>query len=465
MKTIFTLIFKNILAPVVIVLSIYNGQLSAQEYNVYYGNIHSHSSYSDGNQDSTNYIPYDDYVYASQSHHFDFLGISDHNHMNTSANFYNGTLQADSFNLTHPNFVALYGMEWGYYSYGHVVIYESQALYGWSGSYDVYTDAYDYDSLFHKIVAKPGCFAYLAHPSTAHFGGLVSKPFDSIDDKAIIGMAYGATSAYSEDTTYSEWPGYYPGYFKKMLLRGYHPGAGIDHDNHKTNYGRNTQSRLAVLALYREKYHILDALRNRRFFATEDWNAVINFKINLQPMGSIFTSAGVPHIEVYASDGDGETASAITLYYGIKGDTVNTYTYTTVYNTDTLTIDTDSIPDLSTHFYWVVVQQDDGDIITSSPIWYTRDDGQLVVGLDENSAPAQAQVFPNPASAYFTVSASSAIQDIELYNITGIMLAKHNYSGNGFSASFPLTGISNGICIARIRTTSGVFTKKIIVQK
>jgi len=57
--------------------------LFAQTLNHYYGNIHSHSSYSDGNKDSAMSLittPIQDFLYAKQSLHTDFYGICEHNH-------------------------------------------------------------------------------------------------------------------------------------------------------------------------------------------------------------------------------------------------------------------------------------------------------------------------------------------------------------------------------------------------
>ncbi|MGY0040085.1 hypothetical protein [Pedobacter sp. NJ-S-72] len=56
------------------------GVLDADNLNFYYGNLHSHSSYSDGNKDNTNKKPEDDYAFAKNSMKMDFLGISEHNH-------------------------------------------------------------------------------------------------------------------------------------------------------------------------------------------------------------------------------------------------------------------------------------------------------------------------------------------------------------------------------------------------
>ena len=57
--------------------------VKSQTYNHYRGNIHSHTAYSDGNDDSTSsHInnPLLSFNYTKASAYMDFLGISEHNH-------------------------------------------------------------------------------------------------------------------------------------------------------------------------------------------------------------------------------------------------------------------------------------------------------------------------------------------------------------------------------------------------
>src|SRR5688572_17140594 len=81
-------------------------------YNHYYGNLHAHSSYSDGNADAStsgHTTPFQNYVYANGSLHFDFLGISEHNHSQAGmqkVNYKKGLRQADSATV-NGQFVAL----------------------------------------------------------------------------------------------------------------------------------------------------------------------------------------------------------------------------------------------------------------------------------------------------------------------------------------------------------------------
>src|SRR4051812_26990683 len=92
------------------------------QYNFYFGNLHSHSSYSDGNKDSTAsgyYYPGQDFYYVKSSYHMDFLGIAEHNHYSSNnnpgihvADYARGLYQADTAN-NEGVFVCMYGFEYG----------------------------------------------------------------------------------------------------------------------------------------------------------------------------------------------------------------------------------------------------------------------------------------------------------------------------------------------------------------
>jgi hypothetical protein len=122
--------------------------VKAQTYNYYYGNIHAHTGYSDGNKDSATSMmstPLQDFLYAKQSAHIDFYGISEHNHlqagMNSPVDWHKGLLDANIVNQD-STFVAMYGMEFGVISNGgHVIIYGCDSLFGWDANdYDVYVN-------------------------------------------------------------------------------------------------------------------------------------------------------------------------------------------------------------------------------------------------------------------------------------------------------------------------------------
>ncbi len=169
---------------VVVAMILFSGTAFGQ-YNFYFGNIHSHTSYSDGNKDSTTsgyYYPGQDFYYAKGSYHMDFLGICDHNHFSSNnnpgmhvADYSRGMTQADTAN-NNGTFVCMYGFEYGVINNGgHVVVYGIPGLVGWeagsgawgaTNNYDIYNAKFDYAGLWSIINSYPNAFATLAHPQS-----------------------------------------------------------------------------------------------------------------------------------------------------------------------------------------------------------------------------------------------------------------------------------------------------------
>ncbi len=355
----------------------------AQSYNYYFGNIHAHSSYSDGNKDSASSLmttPLQDFNYAKASQHIDFYGISDHNHlaagMQSPVYYHKGLADADSA-TTEGSFVALYGMEWGIISGGgHVIIYGYDSLIGWeTNNYDVYVAKNNYTNLWKKINAKQGAFGYLAHPEVGDFGDILANPAVLQADNAIAGMAVRSGPAFSTNTTYSN-PSTSNNIadYNNALKQGYHVGVGLDHDTHYSVFGRQSAGRLVVLAPALTRAAILEAFRKMRFYSSDDWNTEVNFTISNQSMGSILEKAGSPTINVTVTDPDiSETVSTITVYYGIPGSGNNPTTLNSVSNSASLSY-THTINNNSTYYYYLKITQGDGNTIWTSPIWYTRND-------------------------------------------------------------------------------------------
>ena len=373
----------------------------AQNYQYFFGNIHAHSGYSDGNKDSLTsglFTPYQDFLYAKESEHIDFYGISEHNHSNagmtSKQNYYNGVSDALSATI-EDTFVALYGMEWGIISQGgHVLIYGYDSLMGWeNGLYDAYVQPTDFPTLWNTINQKPNCFGYLAHPQAADFDSLLLKPLDAAADQAIVGLPFRSGPAFSQNITYSNpSTGSYWARYTQALKEGYHVGIGLDHDSHYSVFGRSQQGRMGLLAPNLTKNDIMYALRKMHFYSTDDWNFRPEFKINEQPMGSIIAQSGNPTLFIDCMDLDlSETVSSIYVYHGIPGSGQQATLLTQINGLATATY-TDTLQNGDTYYYYARIVQADGDEIFTSPIWYTRNDAQTelapVAHYTANAAPA-----------------------------------------------------------------------------
>jgi hypothetical protein len=369
---------------------------NAPVYNIYFGNLHAHSDYSDGNKDHPGYTPADDYAYAMNSMGMDFLGISEHNHFssldnpgNEIANYHLGLAQAAAFNAAHSNFLALYGMEWGVISGGgHVVVYGDgmNDLFGWESNvngtvgpnYDVYVPKSTYigpEGLFKTIndYAAKNTFATLAHPNNTDYNNLSNIPYDADADNAIVGAAVESGPATSTNTSYSNPASsmYYLWYFQKLLSKGYHLGPTIDHDNHNTTFGRTTTARTAVLAPALTQSDIIKSVRDMHFYATEDIDAKVDFTINTRIMGSIFEDRNAPSISVNLADPTNATSGAlIRVMFGIPGSGVYPVVIDSVFGSSLNYVDND-LPNHATGYYYIDITNNGSRIVTS-PIWYTR---------------------------------------------------------------------------------------------
>lgn len=349
--------------------------VSAQQpYRVYFGNIHAHTSYSDGSKDGDKSgvkTPADAYAFAKQSKNFDFLGISEHNHSGEGmnrANYSKGLQQAENANQD-DRFVALFGMEYGMYEQGHILVYGSNKLIGWEAdNADIITVKNNYATMYQQIANSPSTFATLAHPAANHFNGLRDQPYNLLADQAICGVAVANGTHGSKTIDYSDKRKLDDlGYYMTMLSRGYIIGPTIDHDNHYTTFGRHSASRTAVLAKRLTRDDVIEAYRNNRFYATQDWNAKISFTINGEPMGSYLKGTSQLDIQATINDDPSDQVKTIELFYGVPGSGKKA-TVLTRSSSSSLGYQFNA-PTSTASYYFLKITQKDGDQIVTSPIW------------------------------------------------------------------------------------------------
>ena len=296
--------------------------------------------------------------------------------MRSPVYYHKGIADADSANQD-GTFVAMYGMEYGVISSGgHVIVYGSDKLFGWDlNDYDVYNSEYDYAGLFAKVKALPNAFAYLCHPMPGDYTGLLSTaPYSLTADSAIVGSCSRSGPAFSTNNNYTgSSTGNYINQWQDGLAKGYHLGIGLDHDTHNSVFGRQSAGRLVILATALTRANVYDAFKKRHFYSSDDWNAQATFTVNAQPMGTVMTMTGNPVIHVSVMDPDSEKVASIQLFYGVPGSGRVSTVLTS--NSNSRTFDfTPAVPDGRSFYYYAEITQADGDVIWTSPIWYTRND-------------------------------------------------------------------------------------------
>jgi hypothetical protein len=366
------------------VTGIVNPPFTGQNFVHLRGNFHAHTNYSDG--DGT---PAQAYSYAKLSNNFDFLGISEHNHLTTIAQYAQGVAQAAA--ASSSSFSGLYGMEYGVISTGgHMLIYGINQLVGWdAGNFEIESPKDDFPSLYSIINARPDAWASMAHPQSGDYNNVTTTAYNTAADNAIAGCAVRNGPSTSINTTYTDpSTSSFESVYKNMLDLGYHVAPFIDHDNHNTTFGRTTPARTVVLAQSNTPSNILKAVKARRVYTSDDWNEKIDFTLNGLNLGSIGNVNGNPSISIIVSDPDSETPSKIEIFFGLPGSNINATLLTSNTNANTLNY-THPTALNSTFYYYVKVTQTDGDVLWTAPIWATKTSNTLPIELVDFKAALQ----------------------------------------------------------------------------
>ena len=436
-------------------------------YTVYFANLHSQTNHSDGGgalstctgsqgAQAGAFGPTDAFAYA-RGRGLDILMTSEHNHYfdgssgtNTSANpataialYQSGLSAAANYNAANPNFLGVYGLEWGVISNGgHLNILNTPELLAWeynsSGQLlgDTLTAKNDYASLY-TLMRQRGWVGQFNHPEvTGQFlvNG-VPLGYTPDGDEAMVLCEVLNTSAFSTNTTESETGrSTYEGACKKALEAGFHIAFSTNQDNHCANWGASYTNRTGVLipsGTPLTQTSFIDALKARRVFATMDKNSQLVLTANGQVMGSRFTNSGPLNLVANYANTAGQSASTVIIYEGVPGRNGTVTQLSTTANT-TIT------PSVGEHFYYAKITQGDGKIIWSAPIWVTQTNSS-------DTTPPGVTAAESGTSGTITVSANASdnvgVTLVEFY-IDNVLKASSNVAP--YSASINSTTLTNG---------------------
>ena len=162
--------------------------------------------------------------------------------------------------------------------------------------------------------------------------------------------------------------GYYPSYeyYTMALDKGWHLAPTNNQDNHKGRWGNANDARDVILTDDFSEEGIYDALRAMRMYATEDKNLEIGYTVNGMLLGSSLTE--VPEkLDIHVTVNDPDTSDSISKVEVIvnSGKTAYTWDDPAVLATGDLSVTLD--PDYS--YYYIRVTQGDGDLAVTAPVW------------------------------------------------------------------------------------------------
>ena len=166
------------------------------------------------------------------------------------------------------------------------------------------------------------------------------------------------------------------------LSQGFHISPSAGQDNHYKTWGMATDIRTGVYAKSRSKTDIFDAFRGQRTFATEDANARVKISVNGVFMGSNLNANEDTSLklEVLFEDADeGGEEVEYTIFGGlIETQDSRSATNHKQRNNDLVkgTLVTgnrkmvlEQVTSGNPEFYYVLIEQEDGDRIYSAPVW------------------------------------------------------------------------------------------------
>ena len=356
-------------------------------YQPYFGQLHSHTQYSDGSGTLDSALSY--IRSLPDSANVQFVAFTDH------SNYF------DSKNA--PNVEAAL--------YDTSLVKDSDASHSWKTYKD--TIAQFNEDNAGDMVAIGGFEMTWSggpgHINTFNTPGIVSRNNSTLNNKtadagmkayyALLSQAEGATSisqfnhpgtTFGNFKDFNYWDpvidsrmymvevgngegqigagGYYPSYEQYIMAldKGWHLAPTNNQDNHKGKWGNANDARDVILTDSFTEEGIYEAIRALRMYATEDKNLELTYTVNGLMMGSSITE--VPdklNIEVTVNDPDASDSIAKVEVVANSGKVAYTWDNAAQLKSGKLSVTLDP----SYSYYFIRVTQKDGDLAVTSPVW------------------------------------------------------------------------------------------------
>ena len=356
------------------------------EFQLYFGQLHSHTNYSDGAgtlEDALKYVkalPGNANVhfvaFTDHSNYFDKSGAANPEgalyDMSKSTEYsqqrwkeYKDAVAA--FNTENAgSMVALAGFEmtWsggpghintfntpGIVSRNNTTLNNKTADAGLQAYYKLLSQAEGVDSI-----------SQFNHPGTT-FGNFVDFAYwDAVIDSRMymveVGNGEGQIGA----------GGYYPSYEQYIMAldKGWHVAPTNNQDNHKGKWGNANDARDVILTDDFTEQGIYRAIRARRMYATEDKNLQITYTVNDLQLGSSITE--VPEkLNFSVTFYDPDKTDSIVKVELVANSGIVAHTWSDPAELASGKVEAKLDPKYS--YYFVRVTEGDGDLAVTAPVW------------------------------------------------------------------------------------------------
>lgn len=360
------------------------GIAGGEEYLCFYGDIHSHTGFSDGVEGST---PADAYAHARDVAHLDFYAVTDHKYPSAECGPQDWPLTPEEYELVKAQadaanqdgvFVTLYGYEWtiaGGAPHGNVYMAADFIA-------TCVTETF-YEDLFYRRLANRKVFGHFNHP--AMDGGWGDLAFSSMGAWCMRLME--ARGDFPPALNRAELTGEIAEY-AKAIEKGWLVGVDGSKDTHGDNWGQFgpdtwQQYNTVALATGLTREEILEALQMRRTYVSKDTDFTANpLEVELRAskdggatypyvMGEALDAEGVSSVvlRLTAREGGTDYLDEIRIYK--NGDAVAMETG--VHSLDHTLTYTDTNP-AHGDYYFAFVIEEDGEVALTSSIFVRNGD-------------------------------------------------------------------------------------------
>lgn len=352
----------------------------------YFGQLHSHTQYSDGAGSLESALEYVGKL--PDSANVDFVAFTDHsnyfdskNNPNVEAALYDMSLVNDSdpshswatykntvaaFNAANVGkMVAIAGFEMTWSGGpGHINTFNTPGIVSRNNATlnnktkDAGLQAY------YKLLSQTegaNSISQFNHPGTT-FGNFIDFGYwDAVVDTRMymveVGNGEGQIGA----------GGYYPSYEQYIMAldKGWHVAPTNNQDNHKGRWGNANDARDVILTDDFTEDGIYAALRARRMYATEDKNLELDYTVNGNMMGSIIDVPEKLNFEISFNDPD-RTDSIAKVELVVNSGKV-AYTWNSAADLAKGSVSVELAPEYT--YYFVRVTEGDGDLAVTAPVW------------------------------------------------------------------------------------------------
>ena len=351
----------------------------------YFGQLHSHTQYSDGAGSLESALAY--IKALPDSANVDFVAFTDHSNYfdksdaaNPEGALYDMSLaSAASQNLWNEyknavaafnkenagSMVAIAGFEMTWSGGpGHINTFNTPGIVSRNNTTlnnktkDAGLQAY------YKLLSQQegtNSISQFNHPGTT-FGNFIDFGYwDAVVDTRMymveVGNGEGQIGA----------GGYYPSYEQYIMAldKGWHVAPTNNQDNHKGRWGDANDARDVILTDDFTEDGIYEALRARRMYATEDKNLELDYTVNGNMMGSIIDVPEKLNFEISFNDPD-RTDSIAKVELVVNSGKV-AYTWDSAADLAKGSVSVELAPEYT--YYFVRVTERDGDLAVTAPVW------------------------------------------------------------------------------------------------